>query len=327
MSLQAVGWLSTKLGINIGGRGASGDGSTLESRPGSAGASRIDTCLHKLTDVVFGSGDNSHGGVGNLGLDAPFSGACNSGAHSACNSDKVELDENGLPVSKNWYYFDKELNRWNVSPDAPESIKAEFQQRLQEEELERSGEKAVPLPPPPPMQRGSSSFVGAPLSRVNQGGQPFVSGLSQQPGSYGHGPFGTQRSTGNIPHRPQYALPDYFATTSAPTPGPESYSQVAQQHFSSGPQQPPYGSDMVNTTNLGCSPFPQQMYPQSVPHPPTVQQPPLSPQHTYQQQFSYQSQQPSAIHHPIASVASGGNHMPLNPDSNQTQWQLPPPTF
>ncbi|KAF5219487.1 hypothetical protein ECC02_007532 [Trypanosoma cruzi] len=223
MSRQAVGWLSSKLGINIDGRTETEektDSALFPSHGFSSAAMKIDMCLHKINDAVFGrDSDSGAGGESN------FIGG-SSGVGATSGGEEVELDENGLPITKNWYYFDKELNRWNVSPEAPAAIKEEYERRLKEDEDEREGRNFVPPPPlPPPPAPPLQPFVGEHPSMYPRGGlfptgappTPQQQQQNQQHGTHPQGLFGIQSSMGTPHHRPQYAMPKYFdLSTSAP---------------------------------------------------------------------------------------------------------------
>ncbi|KAH8619088.1 hypothetical protein ERJ75_000192500 [Trypanosoma vivax] len=261
MSLKAVGWLSTKLGIDISGRN-----SDTASHCSVAGtSSTLGTCFNKLNDAVFGSNNNDGFGKGSDVFEAPFA---NTGSSNRLpqSPDNVELDENGLPVSKNWYYFDEKLGRWNVSPEAPDSIKAEFQQRLQEEENERTGKNVVlppPPPPPPPVSTAPGPVPQAPLFAMGKcdSTTPYAHGLHPQ------GVFGTQQSTSGAHQRVQYAVPDYFGTT-APS---EAYLDAQ-----SGNQNIPLGA-------LASQQFPRPMQSDN-PHQGQSLWPPAQPAYPYNMQ-------------------------------------------
>jgi hypothetical protein len=133
MALQAVGWLSSKLGVNIAGRGGE-----KEEQP---------TMFTQISDTVFG------------------------GTTSGTVTSEGEVDANGLPVGRNWYYYDEELKRFNVHPSAPEHIKAEHARQVAAMEAEKScqGSPTVaPPPPPPPMLPPPGSAPNAsPPPRAN----------------------------------------------------------------------------------------------------------------------------------------------------------------
>ena len=167
--MHAVRWLGQNLGVDISGRSGASPSTTS---PGTVGAqqtdlrsisnsSSVEAYFSKVSNVIFGQQ-----AAPGAGEEAP-----------KCCED-VELDENGLPVSKNWYYFDPQLQRWNVAPDAPQRVKDEFAQRLREEDDERTGAKKFPDPPPPP-----------------------------PPPTFAPGAFTSVRS----PVTPQYAMPTYFS--------------------------------------------------------------------------------------------------------------------
>ncbi|KPI87679.1 hypothetical protein ABL78_3217 [Leptomonas seymouri] len=252
MSIRAVGWLQSKLGLNIGVRGADSDGSghtgnfaneelagftTTENRSSNAdpvacaganGASegaeegtlasmasqweaKIGGVWRQANDTVtqFWNTNVRTGSSGNDRND-PF-GFGSGGTHGG-GGDNPELDENGLPLTKNWYYFDRELGRWTVSADAPQSVQREYYEQLQEAERERLGQKTVVAPPPPPLA------AQRPLASVSGGAPPPPQSTKAAPG----GLFGAGGARGS--HSPQYALPDYFGSNApahaAPAPQP-----------------------------------------------------------------------------------------------------------
>ncbi|KEG11606.1 hypothetical protein DQ04_02451080 [Trypanosoma grayi] len=279
MSLQAVGWLSSKLGINIDGRTDASEDKTTEalSHHAFAGtAAKFDMCLHKINDAVFGR-DNENNASSGGGGESVLAGINTS---SPGNGDEVELDENGLPISKNWYYFDKELNRWNVSPDAPAHIKQEYEHRLKEEEDEREG-RNVPPPPPPPPPPMSMPGGRAPMY-ASSGHFPHAA-TPQQGVAHPQGLFGTPSAGGHSQHRPQYAVPNYFETAKAPMNTAEA-PQFAQQQ-----------SPLEQTLRQ------QQPQQQQMPPPPTQyqqhmqyhQEPQQYQQHTLFPQQHYKEQLPS----------------------------------
>lgn len=118
-----------------------------------------------------------------------------------------EVDENGLPVSKNWYEFNAQLGRWDVTPDAPPEVRQDFYEQLQaEEEAKRrralaaaggedgtAGVMLVPPPPPP-----SSSW---------QNGE----GRGDSGGATGARRVASMRA-------PLYAVPSYFSSDSGTSP-------------------------------------------------------------------------------------------------------------
>lgn len=179
MAMKAVGWLSQNLGWNISGRGSGPQSPAQQTEPTEAEAcfgslarpqSGVDTYLSKISSVVFGPD----------GTSAPQAAGSSATASSAANNnddiDNAELDEQGLPKSRNWYYYDESLGRWNVAPDAPQKIKDEYAARLKMEEEEKLRANRIPEPPPPP------------------------------PPTFNAAAFTAQRS----PLVPQYAVPTYF---------------------------------------------------------------------------------------------------------------------
>lgn len=186
--MKAVGWLSQNLGWNIAGRpnSTAADPTAVEgaiptaashSPTGTAtnnGVAVIEGYLSHVSSVVFGSGGGAESAQGSN----PFAAAvadCNSQQGARDVVENAELDEQGLPKTRNWYYYDDALGRWNVSSAAPQSVKDEFEERLRQDEIAKNKAIAFPEPPPPP---------------------PAFSAAALQP----------QRA----PLTPQYAIPSYF---------------------------------------------------------------------------------------------------------------------
>ena len=206
MALQAVGWLSKSLGLNIAGRSTDDESSTATTVPanstGVAGQaqqepenyfgaaqqhrpSAVETYMSQMSSLVFGTAP---------GQQQESSKSAQASQPSRDVVENCEVDEQGLPKSRNWYYYDKSLGRWNVAPDAPEQIKKEHAERLRQEEEEKSGVKAFPAPPPPP----------PPMS-----------------------PFG---SIARSPITPQYAMPSYFQTTTDAAHYPPNGNATSSGH-------------------------------------------------------------------------------------------------
>ena len=132
MAVQAFGWLSSKLGVNIAGRDA-------ESERTKTGV------LDTLSNTVFGSPENSEI------------------AAASSNEGNGEVDANGLPVGRDWYYYDHDLKRFSVRPEAPQHIRDEHAQLVANMEARKLQQAAAPLPPPPPPPSGGGvSHAAAP---------------------------------------------------------------------------------------------------------------------------------------------------------------------
>lgn len=193
MAMKAVGWLSQNLGWNISGRptATGDDGSiappTVVNEGCSAPTTQVgvapvfETYLSHVSNAVFGT---TNGASSPTASSNPFAAAVGDCASSSGNStqrdvvENAELDEQGLPKTRNWYYYDEVLGRWNVSPDAPQSVQEEFAERLRQEEAAKNKAVAFPEPPPPP------------------------------PPAFNASAFQVQRA----PLTPQYAVPTYFNT-------------------------------------------------------------------------------------------------------------------
>ncbi|KAG5475870.1 hypothetical protein CUR178_03583 [Leishmania enriettii] len=262
MSVRAVGWLQSKLGLDIGGR-SSGDGDSGNLGGGELAGFATAQNRSYSTDPVatvngdsvpsLGGGEQAGGGAGTfsglasgwesklgqvwkqasdkatqywstsmrgIARNDPFglgpAGSQDGIKGNGATDDNPELDENGLPVTRNWYYYDAQLGRWTVSRDAPDSVQREYYEKLEEAERERMGPKKVLPPPRPVIARGPPPLLGA----------------------AGRGHCGSS---------PQYAVPDYFGTASAIPAAPQqeaqAYGGAASQHAQSaasvGPPLPP----------------------------------------------------------------------------------------
>ncbi|KPA80938.1 hypothetical protein ABB37_04334 [Leptomonas pyrrhocoris] len=265
MSVRAVGWLQSKLGLDIGARSADGDGgghtdslpttelagfastdnrsSSVDAIAGTAANGQSEDADHTFTDAAsqweaklgrvwrqanekatrFWNTNVRSGGSGGSRND-PFgfgAGGAQGGGGNGGTGDGPELDENGLPVTKNWYYFDANLGRWTVSADAPQSVQREYYEQLEEAEKERTGQRTIlaPPPPPPPPPAG----MQRPPASMNVGAPPPPPGAKSVPG----GLFGGGGA--HVGRGPQYALPDYFGNAAPapqpPYPGAPSHSQ------------------------------------------------------------------------------------------------------
>lgn len=127
MAVQALGWLSSKLGVNIDGRTKEPDNSMMSA----------------LGSTMFG-GDASDTGVRR-------------------DADGHAIDENGLPVGRDWYYYDEQLGRFNVRPDAPAHIRDEHARQVAAMEAEKNGsvsKEPIPPPPPPPPAIAAAALQG-----------------------------------------------------------------------------------------------------------------------------------------------------------------------
>ncbi len=133
MAFQAIGWLSSKLGVDIAGR----EKSSTQDQQQSA-AAPVEGVMASLSNAVFG-GDSTTA--------KPTSGA------------DAEVDANGLPTSRDWYYYDEQKKRWEPTPHAPDYIKAEHAEKVKAAEEEALGIKKFPDPPPPPPPASTASPV------------------------------------------------------------------------------------------------------------------------------------------------------------------------
>ncbi len=61
------------------------------------------------------------------------------------DADGAEIDENGLPVGRDWYYYDTTLGRYNVKPDAPAHIREENARQVAAYNAEQEGTSKASL--------------------------------------------------------------------------------------------------------------------------------------------------------------------------------------
>lgn len=328
MSVRAVGWLQSKLGLDIGGRGIDDDGSERTDtfdREELAGFASTKNRSSSADPVVMTGVNGSGAGVedgtlanvasqweaklgrmwrqanekatqfwntnvrsGGRGGDRSNPLGLGSGGGNGDNNDageNPELDENGLPVTRNWYFFDPNLGRWTVSADAPQSVQREYYEQLEEAERERLGQKTVVAPPPPPPPMGS----GAVPRPIKSGAPPPPPGTRAAPG----GLFGAGGARGG--QGPQYAVPDYFGTNTTPPPYAGGYAPApqppSQQHLAAtsfpppppsaamtamaGPGQSGYASNSPYSGTPGTSSMHSSPYPPASFSAPQSQRPPL----------------------------------------------------
>lgn len=149
MALQAVGWLSSKLGVNMTGKGEpknSTDGGAETQRGGGGGV------LDVISDTVFG--------------------ASGSGENKRYAADGTEVDEQGLPVGRDWYYYDETLGRFNVRPDAPAEVREEHARQVAAYEAEKNGASQAVAPPPPPPPPPVAAGAAPPPMMARPAGSP-----------------------------------------------------------------------------------------------------------------------------------------------------------
>lgn len=320
MSMNAVGWLTSKFGVDIAGR--KGEEVNEGRATDSPAPSQMDFSSGRLPSINNSNGDpfgsptagtesavgrywkqassavtqyigaiNTGGGggpgrdfaslVGDTAGSQPSSngngggGGGLFGTGDANARENTDIDENGLPVSKNWYSYNKELRRWDVTPEAPESIKREHAQKLREAEEDRLGLHRV-APPPPPSGAGPRA--------------PGMHGAPQQ--SMFGGLAGGPRPAG-----PQYAVPDFF-NTSAPPP------QQQQRQQYPAPQ--------------------QQLQHQQYRLPALHQSPHQQQQQLYQAQQNHQSQQQYPV---VAPPMPQQHNSPTGAPSPYLQSPEPSPSF
>lgn len=72
------------------------------------------------------------------------------------DANGIEYDHNGLPLERNLFVFNPVTDRYEPAPNAPQSVKDEWQEKLRklEEEKVNGGKKYVAPPPPPKMPPG-----------------------------------------------------------------------------------------------------------------------------------------------------------------------------
>ncbi|CAG9576718.1 conserved hypothetical protein [Leishmania major strain Friedlin] len=279
MSIRAVCWLQSKLGLDIGGRSSGDDGSGTLGSGELAGFSTTQNRSYSTDPVatVNGTPESSRndrgigGGAGTFsglasgwdlklgqvwrqasdkatqywntnmrrrGSTDPFgfrtAGAQGDFGGNTAAGDNPELDENGLPVTRNWYYYDVQLGRWTVSRDAPESVQQEYYEKLEEAERERLGQKKVGPPPPAAIAGGPPPLLGA------AGG--------------GHGS-----------QSPHYAIPDYFGNAGATPAAPPQQAQPYGVYGGAPPQHAQSTAPGVFPPSAGMSTHPGTYYPPTPP--------------------------------------------------------------
>jgi hypothetical protein len=110
MAVQALGWLSSKLGVDMSGR-------EKESEPTGA----VDgSFMSAASATIFG--ENNTNGAPN----------------------------DGLPEERNWYVYNESTKMYEPTPEAPAHIHAEHREKVQQQQRDASGANAFPEPPPPP---------------------------------------------------------------------------------------------------------------------------------------------------------------------------------
>jgi len=178
MALHAVGWLSGKLGVDITGQ------SKKKEDP-------KEDVFGALGDAVFGGGGDEQPGA---------STSSGGGRPKRVAADGTEVDEQGLPVGRDWYYYDKALGRFNVHDDAPAHIKEEHAAKVAAFEAEKAGKTAAvaPPPPPPPPPAATTSSAGNSTSNPSSPAGAFP----PPPGA--GGPVRSHQS-------PQYADSGFFS--------------------------------------------------------------------------------------------------------------------
>ena len=156
MAMKAVGWLSNNLGWNISGRSqSSSDAPQLSQQQPAEGQptgspTQLERYMSNVSSVVFGGSGSQQQQPQSSNPFANIGGSDAAQSQVADEVDNAELDEQGLPKTRNWYYYDEALQRWNVHPNAPASVKAEYAERLRQEEEEKNKAMRFPEPPPPP---------------------------------------------------------------------------------------------------------------------------------------------------------------------------------
>lgn len=155
--MKAVGWLSNNLGWNISGRSEapteqqqqqSSDAPQQQQPAGSP--TQLERYMSSVSSVVFGNSGSQQQQAASSNPFANIGGSDTNQQQQFDEVDNAELDEQGLPKTRNWYYYDEALQRWNVHPNAPASVKAEYAERLRLEEEEKNKATRFPEPPPPP---------------------------------------------------------------------------------------------------------------------------------------------------------------------------------
>ena len=102
MALHAIGWLSSKLGVDIGGRDKA------------VATKETDGVLSTISGAVFGDSNRDP--------------ACE--GQPSTPSTKEAVGNDGLPQTRDWYFYDETKKRWEPTPHAPDWVKAEHAAKL-----------------------------------------------------------------------------------------------------------------------------------------------------------------------------------------------------
>lgn len=183
MAMEAVGWLSGKLGLDIAGRNKEVD--RKESKDSVGGV------FSQWSTTLFGGGADPRVGT---------------------DGEALKLDREGLPQGRDWFRYDEALKRWVPTEHAPANVHEEHAARVRQEEEEAAGGKKFPAPPPPPpppaatmhIRAGSDGPAGSPGLPMRSPTAPQYADM----GFFGGGPA------------PAPAAPVPAASAYAPPPAP-----------------------------------------------------------------------------------------------------------
>ena len=176
MAYEAFGWLGSKVGVDFTGKKKQQQSDASAPATQSSQQSGGTGFFSKVNDAVFGTAETQRDdSTGDSGLDAFMNvDGKGPGGEQATparqpvvdtgDPDNAPVDENGLPLSRNWYVYNDDLKRWDVTPEAPAWVKKEHEERLKEQMAPKSPLPPPPPPPPPPLGAGSPVVRKAPTT-------------------------------------------------------------------------------------------------------------------------------------------------------------------
>ena len=240
MSLQAVGWLSKSLGLNVAGRAPEEDGGGMEKTettnqdgvddlfgaPKPTATQRLGRLVGTMGQYVFGASSEE-----------PTAAAPAKPKHE---DDTVDFDENGLPRTRNWYVYDDASQCWVVTDDAPENVKREYELKKKAIEEERLGLKKAVAPPPPPPVGGIMGGQNRAMPTNQYAAQDYFGTASVPPPAIGS-PYQAAPSFPMPPSGSGFppAPPAYVQPTS-PLPPSEDRPALEIPSHTSAPSLPPH---------------------------------------------------------------------------------------
>ena len=162
MAVQAFGWLSSKLGVDIAGRDQGATG-TL----GAGQAQGEPDQNQQAQQALAGAGPPQENFMASIG---------NSIFGESAGANAAPKD--GLPEERNWFVYDDEKKMYVPTPEAPAHVHEEHREKVAAHERQKSGVSDFPdpPPPPPPMPMPGVAAVMAGQSPVGQRAQYADSG-------------------------------------------------------------------------------------------------------------------------------------------------------